>query len=788
MFNKSGLSAFSFLYSMRVALSFVLFLSYAAITAAVRSSKQPNVLFFLVDDLGYGDLDICPSNVPFSTCPIRAATPGRAQYLKTPWLKKMASEGMIFTNFYAPQPICTPSRMGVMTGRDPIHFQSSDFNSRVFIGSGQRGGIPHSEVTMGEHMKKLGYTTGYVGKWHMGMVGGGGTNGDPVASDTYAPWKMGFDTVPFLVEGSNGEPCSSPQQKLGRNIPGDNNIYRMCTYSHISNDQNVVLEQPIRWENMTARSLSYLINLINAHANDTKPWFFQHSFTSVHSPYFANRMFSSTQGERIFTDMVGEVDWAVGTTLQLLKKLKLDENTLVIVTSDNGPYLEYSSTWCPLNCRLAKISPSNPVCEPCTRDKVSHGGPLRGGKGQTWEGGNRVPAIFWMPKTVPANTINHVVASSLDLIPTMVNMAGGNLDPTIFMDGADLTSQLTNRPVSLANTEPRTFAYWCGSRMMAVRVGRYKIVYRSQLWWNGTFQPTPTEQCAESGQCCVGSPTRLCSCELATIHNPPVVLDLHTNIAEDFTRALTPTDPKTKMVIAMAYAFKKKRMTEIYLDNMKYVNLYQVPNGVEAFPVEQYTADQLNDILMSHSNRMQVDYSVPGLSKNINITRLSGVAGSYLFGVPTLDAIPVLGDLPSPLVTPSFQQTYEFGEYRAPSSNFSLSLQMCGQQEGYLGPWEYMSPNGSLCGASRLPFGFPAQLLQSVCDWQVAAGVDSTNCRPSICPGTASNLNCNTIDGYGPAWNGAPEQGGLINLLPPLKYTGPATTTTAAPTNVNLPG
>jgi len=210
------------------------------------ASRRPNILFLLVDDWGHGDVDACPYEVPFELCPFRArsSADARAFHVRTPRIKEMATQGMIFTNWYAPRSICTPSRAALMTGRDPIRYGVIDALFRIFPASGARGGLPQSEVTTAEYLRALNYTTGYAGKWHLG-----GTNGvDPTY---YAPWNHGFDEVSFFIEGSNGEPC----HKGSQNPPNDNNLYHMCTYSHIQNQSGDVVEQPIRWENITSRML-----------------------------------------------------------------------------------------------------------------------------------------------------------------------------------------------------------------------------------------------------------------------------------------------------------------------------------------------------------------------------------------------------------------------------------------------------------------------------------------------------------------------------------------------------
>ncbi|KAL3904568.1 MAG: hypothetical protein SGARI_004870, partial [Bacillariaceae sp.] len=259
---------------------------------------------------------------------------------------QMAREGMIMSNFYAPRSVCSPSRAAMFTGRDPTRYGLTDNVFRVVPGSYARSGLPPNETTFANYLKDVGYSTGYSGKWHLGL----GNDTDPFAS---TPMNLGFDDTFFFLEGSNGETC--PHGNL--NPAGDNNIYHACNFDHIQNcdvdkHECVVVEQPIRWENVTARHVDASLDYINRHANDTEPWMLVHSFTQVHTPWVPSRFGVTDPTAKIWADVVGEVDWAVGVFLQRLKDLDIDENTLVILSSDNGPYMESASTYCPANCNL----------------------------------------------------------------------------------------------------------------------------------------------------------------------------------------------------------------------------------------------------------------------------------------------------------------------------------------------------------------------------------------------------------------------------------------------------
>ena len=211
-------------------------------------SKKPNILFLLVDDWGAGDIDVCPDHIPLKDCPFRPTSKARRSVLNTPRMKQMAQEGMIMSNFYSPRAICTPSRAGMLTGRDPTRYALIDNVNRIIQGSSSRGGLTPEEKSFAKYLKQYGnYTTGYSGKWHAGM-------GDGIDPYAYTPMNHGFDDTFFFLEGSNGETCLHG----ALNPAGDDNSYHMCSFDHIQNCNATtrsceVVEQPIRWENVTAR-------------------------------------------------------------------------------------------------------------------------------------------------------------------------------------------------------------------------------------------------------------------------------------------------------------------------------------------------------------------------------------------------------------------------------------------------------------------------------------------------------------------------------------------------------
>jgi Sulfatase/C-terminal region of aryl-sulfatase len=270
--------------------------------------------------------------------------------------------------------------------------------------------------------------------------------------------------------------------------------------------------------------------------------------------------------------MIGEVDWAVGAILQYLRDLNLDENTLVVLSSDNGPFMESASSYCPQNCRWATPEaaksgvPDNFGCTPCAADTVSLPGPHTGGKGNTWEGGQRVPSIWWWPGAIPAGTVNPIVASGLDLLPTFVALAGGDTDADIALDGRDISFSILSKTDPAAEPEG-SFVYWCGLQVNAVRTGKHKTIWFSQDFV--TSRPdlkTPLYLCGQTGKCCPGSPSRLCTCLWGTKHDPPLVIDLSTNPNEDFENALDSSNTATKEIVAGASAIRLRTVQSVLQD------------------------------------------------------------------------------------------------------------------------------------------------------------------------------------------------------------------------------
>ncbi len=359
--------------------------------ANAGESRKPNFIIIFCDDLGYGDLH-CYG----------------AEKIQTPNLDRMAEEGMRFNSFYACAPVCTPSRAGLLTGRYPIH---SGLMNVLFPYS--QDGIGDEEITLAEALKTRGYATACVGKWHLGHL------------PPYLPTRHGFDYY-------FGIPYSNDMDSQKR---GDPPIPLMRN--------EAIIEQPADQDTLTRRYTEEAIRFISEHKD--RPFFLYLPHTMPHVPLHASNAFAGRSQGGLYGDVVEEIDWSTGEILAELKKQGLEENTLVIFTSDNGPWLSQG-------------------------ENGGSAGKLRLGKGSTFEGGFRVPCLMRWPGTIRAGSVYEGQAGTLDLFPTLLALAGGELPDGRAYDGCDI------RPVLLGEGDrpEKDFFYFNGQDLQACRHGRWK--------------------------------------------------------------------------------------------------------------------------------------------------------------------------------------------------------------------------------------------------------------------------------------------------------------------------
>ncbi|HIX85232.1 MAG TPA: sulfatase [Candidatus Parabacteroides intestinigallinarum] len=367
--------------------------------------ERPNFVIILCDDMGYGDLS-CYGNPT----------------IQTPNIDRMADEGMKLTQFYVGAAISTPSRSALLTGRLPVrNGMYGDRKGVLFPDS--KAGLGQDEITIAKVLRQNGYATGCVGKWHLG------------AFSPYLPTDHGFDYY-FGIPYSND---MSPAQNKGshaRNYPPT---------PLILGDKKIE-DEPDQGE-LTRRYTEKAVEFIHEHAKE--PFFLYFAHTFPHIPLYTNARFEGTSKRGLYGDVVEEIDWSVGEVLKALREHGLDDNTFVIFTSDNGPWLT-------------------------ERENGGSAGPLKDGKGTWWEGGFRVPAICWMPgKIAPA--INDEMMATMDLYPTFLAMAGIERPEGVVLDGVDQSGFLFEEKRSARDE----VYYWWGSELMAVRKGEWKYYFKT---------------------------------------------------------------------------------------------------------------------------------------------------------------------------------------------------------------------------------------------------------------------------------------------------------------------
>jgi len=389
------------------------FLLLSAFSILHSSFGTPaNIVVIYADDLGYGDLGCYGSPV-----------------IRTPHLDRMAAEGLRFTDFYSGAEVCTPSRAALLTGRYPIRSGMSAGRRVLFPNSA--GGLPPAEVTMAEALKEKGYATMKIGKWHLGIHEGSRPTDQGFDHSFGLPYSNDMDAKPGLPKGSSGSP-NPPED--GWNVP-------------LLRDEKVI-EQPAVQTTLTKRYTEEALKFIDG--NKEKPFFLYMPHTFPHVPMFASPEFKGKSRAGIYGDSIEELDWSVGQVLEKLRALKLEERTFVFFSSDNGPWLIMG-------------------------DQGGSAGPLRDGKGSTWEGGMRVPGIAWMPGRIKPGVTSQM-ASVLDLYPTAMSLAGRNLPEGVVFDGVDLAPVLFEG----GSLPERPFFYYRGNQIFACRLGEWKAHFSTQ--------------------------------------------------------------------------------------------------------------------------------------------------------------------------------------------------------------------------------------------------------------------------------------------------------------------
>jgi arylsulfatase A len=354
-----------------------------------QSARAPNVIVIFADDLGYGDIGCFGSPIP------------------TPNIDGMANEGVRLTRFYSASPVCSPSRAALLTGRYPV--RTGVVNVLM---PDAKSGLKDTERTIPKVLKERGYRTSCIGKWHLG------------SAKEFMPDRHGFDEFFGLPYSHDMAPL--PLLRGAR-----------------------VMDDKPALANLTARFTSEAVDFIGR--NKDNPFFLYLAHTAPHIPLVPSPRFADTTGFGQYGDVVAELDWSVGEVLQALKQNGIDDNTLVIFTSDNGPWYQGSA------------------------------GNLQGRKGSTYEGGLREPFVARFPGRIPAGRVHQGLSSTMDLLPTIAKLAGAPVPPES-VDGVDIWPMLSGQQTSVDREALLFFDCW---QLQCVRWGPWKLHlsrYNSYAW------------------------------------------------------------------------------------------------------------------------------------------------------------------------------------------------------------------------------------------------------------------------------------------------------------------
>ena len=395
------------LFSLNMKNSFIVCLAILGVTTGCQSVKKesvpgpPNIVLIFTDDQGYNDVGVY----------------GAAD-IATPNLDQMAKEGTMLTSYYSAQAVCSASRAGILTGCYP-----NRIGIHNALGPGNTHGINTSETTLAEMLKSQGYATAIFGKWHLGH------------HKKFLPTRHGFDEW-FGIPYSNDMWPYHPQQGPVFNFP-DLPLYENETVIDTLQEQSQLTTQ------ITERSVDFI------NRNKDNPFFLYVPHPQPHVPLFVSEKFKGKSGRGLYGDVIMEIDWSVGQITEALKANGLEENTIIIFTSDNGPWLSYGN----------------------------HAGsayPLREGKGTAWEGGQREPFIIKYPKGIPAGKVIDEPVMAIDILPTIAEETQATLPKTI-IDGKSVLSLL--KGTTEKGPQEAYFFYYRVNELFGVRYGKWKLYF-----------------------------------------------------------------------------------------------------------------------------------------------------------------------------------------------------------------------------------------------------------------------------------------------------------------------
>jgi len=381
-------------------------------------AKSPNFVIVYCDDQGYQDLGCFGS-----------------PNIKTPNVDRLAAEGIRFTDFYSAYCVCSASRASLLTG-----CYQPRISMRGVLGPHTRTALHPDEVTIADMLRNRGYATAMVGKWHVGDT------------PETLPTAQGFDSY-FGIPYSND---MARMKGWGNNAVDLDKIWSLKKWDIYNNElyrNRKVIESPVNQVTITDRYTAESLKFIRA--NKDKPFFLYLAQTMPHVPLFVSDDRYNADPHQAYRLTIEHIDWSVGQIMQTLDELELTENTFVVYTSDNGPWLS----------------------------KKHHGGsalPLRAGKATTYEGGMRVPCVMRWPARIKPGQVCSQVASTIDLLPTFASIAGAELDTSRPIDGLDVCNLLDD-PDSESPHEKTGFYYFRNNKLDAIRLGDWKLHFKTKL-------------------------------------------------------------------------------------------------------------------------------------------------------------------------------------------------------------------------------------------------------------------------------------------------------------------
>ncbi|MHC5108351.1 MAG: sulfatase family protein [Planctomycetota bacterium] len=402
-----------FLQSLGIAAASLLSRQLEWCSAAQPQERPPNIVVIFTDDQGYSDVGSYG-----------------ARDFETPHLDRMAAEGVRFTDFYVAQPVCSASRAALLTGCYPNRIGITGA-----LWPGAEHGIHDREVTLGELCRSRGYATAIFGKWHLGH------------QDEFLPPRHGFDEFCGIPYSNDMWPMHPDLVDLPPDAVKRKRGYPelpLIEGATVINDKITPADQARFTTLFTDRATAFI------RRNKERPFLLYLAHPMPHVPLFVSNKFRGRSKQGLYGDVMMEIDWSVGQILTTLREVGVDENTLVLFITDNGPWLSYGNH--AGSCR-----------------------PLREGKGTTWEGGVRVPCIARWPGRIPENTIVTEPAMTIDVFPTVARLIGAEL-PAHKIDGKDIWPLMAGTPGARSPHEALYF-YYHANNLEAVRSGKWKLVF-----------------------------------------------------------------------------------------------------------------------------------------------------------------------------------------------------------------------------------------------------------------------------------------------------------------------